>query len=212
MWMLLAIASSVYGQKLRLNSYGSYVFDGSYHIYYENGDYYKGIINPGLQLGFGMEYLVTPNYGVEFSNLRRYTHVFPEGDISSDRRSADLMFNYFLLGINAYPQTHSERLQAFGGASMGVIVQSASGTNSNIMTRSITKFAWAAKVGGIFWASSQVGVKLQAQWLSSLQFKNGIVNFDVHGIGNGPVAYTIANQLELGTGFIIKLGKPSDKN
>jgi hypothetical protein len=81
---------------------------------------------------------------------------------------------------------------------------------ASAMNRSITKFAWAAKVGGNFWLSSQIGFKLQAQWLSSLQFKEAAVNFDVHGIGTGPVAYTIANQFDLGTGIVIKLGKPLD--
>jgi hypothetical protein len=212
--LLFVIAGYCHAQKLRVNGYGSYVLDGTYHIYYVNDNLYEGRINHGLQLGLGAEYLVTPNYGIELSYLRRNTNVFPEGTVNSNRVNAALRFQYILLGINAYAQTCSRKLQPFGGMSTGIIVQSALSTNdisNNAINHSITKFAWAARLGGVLCLSSRVGVKLQAQWLSALQFKNGAVNFDVHRPEVGQAEYSIANQFELGGGVIIKVGKAADK-
>src|SRR5215203_5075748 len=149
--LLLNCAGLGHAQKLRLNGYGSYVLDGMYHIYYENGDVYKGNINHGLQLGLGIEYMVKPSYGVEFNFFRRNTNVFQEAAPVTDRISTDLRFSYFLLGINAYPQT-SGKIQVFGSGSSGIITQFACRSNSiqdSTGKNSITKFAWAARVGGI---------------------------------------------------------------
>jgi len=207
---ILFLAVSVHAQRIRLNAYGSYVLDGTYHIYYQNGDFFEGNTTQGPQWGFGVEYMASPKYGIEFSCLNRNTKIFEEGTMSSDRRNTNLNLNYFLLGINAYPQTVSARLQTFGGLSAGMIMQCGYSTNEftgNIMNTAMTKFTWAARVGGIYWLSCQAGIKLQAQWLSSLQFNNGITSFDIWGSGVGPVDYSIANQFELGSGLIIKLGK-----
>jgi hypothetical protein len=76
----------------------------------------------------------------------------------------------------------------------------------------ITKFAWAARLGGIFWLSNQVGLKLQTQWLSALQFENATVNFDVHRLDGAQAQSSIANQFELGSGVIIKLGKLAEND
>jgi len=206
----LTIAGSGFTQKLRLNGYASYALDGVYHIYYENGDYYNGTINKGLQLGLGTEYLLSPRYGAEVSWLTRSTHVFPEGGTRSETRNTRLNFNYLLLGLNAYPQSRSRKLEAFGGVSAGILIQSIANTNNitdNVINHSITKFAWGAKLGGIFWMCSGVGIKLQTQWLSSLQFKNGTVNFDVHRSVPGNVNNSIANQFEVGSGLVVKLEK-----
>jgi hypothetical protein len=215
LFLLFIITGSCYAQKLRLSGYGSYVFDGMYHIYYPDGDFYKGIINQGLQLGIGGEYLVTSNYGVEFNYLKRNTAIFPEDAEHPNRRNNDLRLDYVLVGINAYPQGSSGRLQGYGGMSTGVVIQ----TSINIMNipdhpekNVITKFAWAARLGGICWFSEQVGLKLQAQWLSALQIEHAVVNFDVHRLNGVLAQSSIANQLELGSGFIIKIGKEADKD
>src|SRR5215204_1431312 len=174
--LLFFVAGFCHAQKLRLNGYGSYVLDGMYHIYYPDGDSYKGTINQGLQLGVGAEYMVSSNYGVELNYLKRYTTVFPEDAVNPDRKNGDLQFNYVLLGINAYPQA-SGRLQAYGGVSTGVVIQTSYSPvdiPAHPIKNAITKFAWAARLGGIFWLSEQVGLKLQTQWLSALQFGNAV--------------------------------------
>lgn len=212
--LLCFVAVSCYTQKIRISSYGSYVLDGMYHIYYPDGDFYGGTINHGSQLGLGAEYMVTPNYGVELNCLKRYTTISPEEAANGNPGITALEFNYVLLGLNAYPQSNVGRLQAYGGVSTGVVMQ----TSFNMVNITnypaknvITKFAWAARLGGIFWCSNQVGVKLQTQWLSSLQFQNAAVNFDVHRL-NGVVAESsIANQLEFGGGLIVKIGKNAEK-
>ena len=155
----LALAGIADAQRLRLNTYGSYVLDGTYHIYYENGDLYEGKINHGLQLGAGMEYMLGPNYGVDFSWLRRCTNVTPQEMIDNDNRQASLRLNYFLLGLNVYPQTSPSRLQVYGGASAGVIVQTAKGSSTLLCddkNHPLTKFSWAARLGGVGWITASM--------------------------------------------------------
>jgi hypothetical protein len=212
--VLLAVPNQGQAQKLRLTGYGSYVLDGGYHIYYSSGSSFNGIIKKGLQTGLGLEYMVAPKYGVEFNLLKRNTIVLPASGPGNDRRSPHLGFNYFLLGINAYPQVDQRKLQVFGGVSTGFVIQSVDNTyniNSNAVYHSIAKFVWAGRVGGIIWLNTQVGIKLQAQWLSALQFKESMVNFDVSTLPTGPAEYTIANQFELGTGLIINFARPLSK-
>ena len=213
--VLSIVAVFCQAQRLRLNTYGSYVLEGTYHIYYPDGDSYKGTITQGLQLGLGAEYLVTPSYGVELNYLKRYAGIYPEGTVNPDRRNGSLRFEYVLLGINAYPQRGLSKLEAYGGVSAGAVIQtscvmlnSAGHPEENV----ITKFAWAARLGGIFWLSNQVGLKLQTQWLSSLQFENAAVNFDVHRLDGAQAQSSIANQFEIGSGVIIKLGKLAGEN
>jgi hypothetical protein len=172
-------------------------------------------MDQGLQLGLGAEYLVTPSYGVELNYLKRYTTIYPEGTVNPNTRNGDLKLEYVLLGINAYPQRGHGRVEAYGGVSAGAVIQtsfwmlnSAGHPEENI----ITKFAWAARLGGIFWLSNQVGLKLQTQWLSALQFENATVNFDVHRLDGAQAQSSIANQFELGSGVIIKLGKLAEND
>jgi hypothetical protein len=204
--LLLGSVGSSHAQKLRLNAYGSYVLEGSYHVYYENGNYYEGKINDGLQLGVGVEYMIEPKYGIEFTALHRNTYVYKE----TDKRHSDLGFNYLLVGVNAYPQTRSGKFQGYGGVSGGLVIQSPYNIDNRVspeLNHSITKFTWAAKLGGIVWLSNRLGVKMQAQWISALQFNKGMINFNIYRTDTGPADYSIANQFELGSGFIIKLGK-----
>lgn len=208
--LLFVTTISCLAQKLRFSGYGSYVLDGTYHVYYPGGDFYGGTINHGLQPGLGLEYMVVPKYSVELNYLGQNTSVFPKNDANNGSRNADMRFDYFLVGLNAYPQTRPHRLQAYGGVSAGVIIQTACNMldiSDYRVQHSITKFAWATKLGGIFWVTKQVGIKLQAQWLSALQVQNAEVNFDVHRLNGVPAESSIANQFAFGSGFVVKVGK-----
>jgi hypothetical protein len=207
---LLAIAGMSHAQNFRISAYSSYVTEGTYHIYYNNSGFYDGHISAGYQGGAGVEYLIEPSYGIEFTALRRNATAFQESGNAIIRRNSGLTLNYLLLGVNVYPQAHDERLQCFGGISSGVVLQEADGSVSNSGNTTnglITKFAWGARLGGIFWFTSRVGLKIQTQWLSSLQFRKGIVNFDVFRSYVAPSNYSIANQFEMGGGVMVKLGK-----
>src|SRR5881398_948709 len=61
-------------QGLRLNGYGSYVFDDSYNSTYDTYNYYHGKIQAGGQYGAGLEYTVHNQYGVELMYLHQTTH------------------------------------------------------------------------------------------------------------------------------------------
>ena len=106
-------------------------------------------------------------------------------------------------------------MQLFGGVSAGIVTQCAYNSINPVGTevnRSITRFAWGARVGEILWLTTQVGLKLQAQWLSAIQFNEGAMNVHIEGLSNSPIDHSIANQFELGGGFIVKIGKHQAKN
>ena len=204
----LCMISIAHSQKLRLSGYGSYVLEGTYNIYYENGDYYNGKMKGGKQFGLSAEYLLAPSYGLEFSAFRRNSHVSEEDP--ANRINADLRLTYFLLGLNAYPKIHLQRIQAFGGASLGAVIQNAYNTNTSAgswVNRTVTKFTWAARLGGLWWLCDRVGLKTQAQWISSLQLRKGSAAFNLSRNNAQPADFSIANQFEVDGGFIIKLGK-----
>ncbi|MFL5739795.1 MAG: hypothetical protein ACJ75B_06230 [Flavisolibacter sp.] len=207
--LLLGSIQNSSAQNLRLNGYGSYVLEGAYHIYYANGDSYQGQINQGMQWGMGLEYMVDPKYGIEFSAFTRNTSVMRHDVSGNNGGHAKLRFNYMLLGVNVYPDVHARKFQSFAGISTGAVVQDAekiSGTG-NTINSSVVKFAWAARLGGIYWLSHRVGIKAITQWLSAIQFSKGVVNFNVNRSDLMPADHSVANQFEIGSGVIVKLGQ-----
>jgi hypothetical protein len=214
--LLLSLGQNSFAQKFRLNGYGSYVLEGAYHIYYANGDYYQGQISEGTQWGVGLEYMIEPKYGVEFSAFTRNTSVVKEPVSATVNGHSRLWFKYLLLGINVYPEVHCKKFQGYAGISTGAVVQDAEKTvgTGTTLNSTVTKFAWAARLGGIFWLSRRLGIKTVTQWLSALQFSKGAVNFNANRSDLMPADHSIANQFEIGTGIIIRLGQdkkqPSD--
>src|SRR5215475_8908440 len=69
------LVSSLNAQNLRLNLYGSYVFDDHVESYYSTTSYFNGTIRGGLLWGAGLEYRLHETYGLELSYLRQDTKV-----------------------------------------------------------------------------------------------------------------------------------------
>jgi len=55
-FLLIPAALVASAQHLRLNAYGSYVFDDGFSFYNSSSDYYSGKLKGGAQWGAGLEY------------------------------------------------------------------------------------------------------------------------------------------------------------
>ena len=62
-------------QGIRLNGYAHYVFNDKIDSYYSRTSYYYGTINGGFQWGAGIEYQLSPDYGIELLYFRQDTDV-----------------------------------------------------------------------------------------------------------------------------------------
>jgi len=209
--LIVVIAStpmnSAYGQKIMLNGYGSYVLEGGYNAEYGTSDFLHGKTNDGLQWGVGAEYEMSKSYGVELMYLRRSTHAFQQSKMDPQKQlNFDLALNYFLSGINGYLQPQTEKIQVFGSLLAGVVLEEIEFPD-NAINSSLTKFAWAVRLGGKYWISDRVGIRLQTQWTSFFVMSGGLPEVDVYGINAGNINFPIAYQFEIGTGLIVKLGK-----
>src|SRR5215203_1395978 len=72
--VLIFITFSASAQaKIRLNAYGSYVFDDGFDVYYDAATYYYGKVSGGAQWGGGIEVMTHPYYSVELLYLNKST-------------------------------------------------------------------------------------------------------------------------------------------
>ena len=201
----IAVVNSVHAQKIALNGYGSYVLTGGYNAQYGNSDYLQGKTQDGLQWGGGVEFMASDKYGIEAMYLRRATHAFQQSKTDPLKQiNFNLALNYLLTGINGYLQPDTKKLQAYGSLFAGVVLEDVSFPDNGI-NGSVTKFAWAVRLGGKYWISDQVGVRVQTQWTSFFVMNGGLPSTNVYGLNTANINFPIAYQFEVGTGFIIKL-------
>lgn len=159
-------------------------------------------------MGLAAEYRVEPSIGIEISYYRQDTHspttYVLSGQGLKQFTDFDLGINYIMLGGNKYLKAADSKLEGFGGLSAGVFTARLSnpdnGNNSNV-----TKFAWGGKLGGIFWASEAVAIKLQMQLLSAVQSVGGGFYFGTGGAGTGISTYSTVYQFRLGAGLVFNL-------
>lgn len=195
--------------KVRLNLYGSYVFDDGFDVYGDANNYYSGKVKGGFQWGAGVEYQASDYGSVELLYLNKSSNVpttFKAGLTSPVRNeNFDLSLNYILLAGNFLRQSSSGKVEGYGGLMAGVLIsdiKSPSTGNSS----SNTNFAWGGRVGANIWASDRFGIKLQAQILSASKATGGDLYFSYWG----PVVlstYTTLWQFGLGGGLTFRLGK-----
>lgn len=194
---------------VRLNLYGSYVFDDSYEVVNDVNTYYTGKVKGGLQWGGSIEYLPSPYGGIELTYLNRSADAptdFKFGVTNPLRHEDfDVSLNYILLGGNGYFAKSPGKVEGYAGFMAGVVfadIESPSTNNSG----SNTSFAWGGKLGANIWVSEKVGIKLQAQILSSSRVTGGDVWYGYWG----PIyvdTYSTLWQFGLGGGLSFKFGK-----
>ena len=193
------------------NGYGSYVLKGGYNSEYGNSDFLQGRTCDGLQWGAGVEYMLSQKYGVEAMYLRRNTRAFQQSKMDPQKTlSFNLALNYIMTGLNGYLLPHTSKLQPYGSMLAGIVVEEIDFPDNSINS-SITKMAWAVRLGGKYWISQRVGVRLQAQWTSFFIMDGGLPDMTVYGLNTADINFPIAYQFELGTGLMIKLNR-NEKN
>ena len=206
--ILLAIASVIQAQNIRLNAYGSYVFDDKVDNYYSSTSYFNGTIKGGFIWGGGLEFRVADYYGIELIYQRLDTHApieyydIDESEIKNT--NFDLAINYIMVGGARSVKT-SEKLEPYGGFMLGMAVLDAKNP-TNEVSHSATKFAAGARMGANIWFSEKMGLKLQAQLITIPQGAGGSLYFGTGGAGAGISTYSTMLQFTLGGGLAFKLG------
>ena len=205
--VLFATIPQALSQNIHLNLYSAYVFPDKFDSYYDASSYYNGQIQGGYQWGGGLEFMAKPMYGIELLYYREDTEApTTYWDNGEQRSNLDLGFNYIMLGGNRYVGQVDGRAQGYGGLMAGMLVLSIKNPDNN-ESGTPSKFAWGARLGGVIWASEQVGIKLHAQLLSAVQAFGGGLYFGTGGAGAGVSTYSTIYQFGLGGGLTIRLGQ-----
>lgn len=208
--LVIALSSSfnMWSQDIYLNAYGSYVFDNSFDSYYDRNEYYEGKIKGGLQWGAGIEYMFHRSTGVELLYLRQDTNspttYLTNTNLGVQRTNFDLGINYLMLGGVRHLKSQGSPLEGFGGLMAGMLIANLENPE-NGRSDTATKFSWGARLGGIYWFSSSIGLKVQAQLLSAVQAVGGNFYFSSSGPQAGVSSYSTIYQFSLGGGLIFKL-------
>ena len=196
---------------VRLNAYGSYVFDDKVDDYYSSTSFYNGKIKGGFLWGAGLEYRVHDYYGIELLYQRLDTKApieyYDPNALGDHIKNADLdvAIDYIMLGGARALHAGGGKAEPYGGFMLGIaIVDTKNPDNGN--SSNSTKFAWGLRLGTNIWASEKVGIKLQTQLLSIPQGAGGGVYFGTGGAGVGVSTYSSVLQFVLGGGLTFKLG------
>jgi hypothetical protein len=207
--ILFVTIISVKAQEKRINLYGGYVFDDKFDSYYDAYNYYNGKIKGGLQYGAGIEFMSHQDYGFELlwigQTTTAPTYYIPSGKFIESFSEFDLNLNYAMIAGTRHMQKPGGKVEGYGGFMLGALFASAKNPD-NGYSDSSTKFAWGIRLGGNFWASDKVGIKLQAQLLSAVQSVGGSLYFGTGGAGAGVSTYSSMLQFSLSSGLVFRLG------
>jgi hypothetical protein len=206
---ILLFTISAGAQDVRLNAYGSYVFDDGVDSYYDQNSYYNGTIKGGFQWGGGLEYMARPNQGIELLYIGQSTTA-PMEYYQDGAKAAtfDVNMSYLMLASNRYIKKPQGKVEGYGGLMLGAAFFSVKNPKTSY-SGSATKFAWGARLGANIWASEKVGIKLQAQLLSAVQSAGGGLYFGTGGAGAGVSTYSSMYQFSLGGGLVFNLSSHS---
>lgn len=214
------IGSGAMAQNIRLNAYSSYVFDNSFTSDYidNTSTYFTGTIKGGYQYGAGLEFMPRPDAGVEIiylgqqttAPIRLYNYY---GNSYNTNTTLDMSINYMMLGGRRYLRKPGSKVEGYGGLMAGVVWANTTGSSTSktgqveSVNSTVTKFAWGARLGLNIWASSKVGINLQAMLLSAPQAYGGGIYFGTGGSGATVTTYSTLYQFSLGGGLTFALGK-----
>ena len=205
--LLLVLALSyitVQAQGLRLNGYINYTFDDKFDTYYSTTSYLNGMIKGNMQWGAGLEYLVSPDYGIELVYYRLDTDVQVNyWDVIARSRTVPAALNYIMIGGVRYASP-SPTIEGYGGLMLGMAIYD----NKDPLpgeTNSVTKFAWGVRLGANIWATDRVGLKIQGHLLSAVQAFGGSFYFGTGGSGAGVSTFSTLLQFSIGGGLAIRL-------
>ena len=203
LFLLFAIVQNSFAQNIRVNTYAGYVFDESFDLSDASG-YYSGTINGGFQWGAGFEYMANKQYGIELSYLRQDTKAPVRKNVSSSINDYKLGINYILAGSNRYIKTANKNIEPYAGGQLGMAIYSIEKADGSSKSNK-TKFAWGIKTGMNIHASERIGIKLQAQLLSTVQGLDGGFYFGTGGSGTSLSARSSIMQFGFTGGLIFAM-------
>ena len=207
--LLLAMPLLHTQAQVKINTYAMYAFPDSFDSTYDYGKYYRGQIQDGLLWGGGLEFPVRKGMAAELSYLRLDTnaptqYILPGG--ASDYSNLDVAENYIMLGGIRSMRKSGSKVEGFFGGMAGVCILDVTDPSIN-RSRNFTKFAWGLKGGATVWATEKVGLKLQAQLLSVVQYAGGGFYIGSGGSGGGVSFASSLYQFSLGGGLTFNLGE-----
>jgi hypothetical protein len=205
--LLTGIAGVATAQNLRLNLYSAYAFDDKVDSYYDATHYYDGKIQGGYVWGGGFEFMVGPSKGIELKYLRQNC-VAPLQYYNNGIKNKDfqLGLNYILVGGSNYFHTADGKVEPYAGLGLGMNIISVRNPEPDGAS-GFEKFAWTVKLGTNIWVTDKVGLKLQADIISTVQAVSGGLYVGTGGTGGAISLYTTMYQWSVGGGLIFKLGK-----
>jgi len=207
-FMGLSLYVNAQSADVRINVYGSYVFDDRFSSSYNQYSYYDGKLKGGLQYGGGIELATSDVTGVELLYLRQTTHApisYNNGTLIDKFTDFDVSMNYIMLsGVRRLQQTGSP-IEAYGGLMLGMAIVELDNPD-NGYSNNVTKFAWGARLGCNIWAGEKIALKIQGQLLSPVESMGGGLYFGSGGSGANISTYSTIYQFTLGGGLSYKLG------
>ena len=206
---VLTIAAVTNAQNIRLNFYSAYVFDDGFDDYVSTNNYYSGKIKGGYQIGGGIQYLASPDYGVELLYLHKNTKApssFRLGNLTTEKHEEfDVRLQYIMLSGDRHVRPPGGKVEAYGGMMAGILINKVE-SPSNGSSASNTNFAWGGRLGANIWATEKIGIKLQALILSAIRASGGELYYSWWGPVTVP-DYSVLWQFGLGGGLTFRLGK-----
>lgn len=201
----VVIVKKTFTPHLRVNVYTLYAFDDKVDSYWSSTEFFHGTMEGGFQWGGGLEYMMAPDMGVEFSYLRLDSDApMTYWDNGEKKTRFDYASNYIMLGGNRYLGMNP-KVEPYIGGQIGLAVINAENPDNRNSDR-VTKFAWGIKLGVNIWASDKVGLKLQTGLLSAVQAAGGGFYFGSGGGGAGVSLYSSVYQWNIGGGLTFSLG------
>jgi opacity protein-like surface antigen len=208
-FLLAGLNGVVFGQEIRINTYGSYVFKDMVDSYYSNSSFYRGQIQDGARWGGGVEYVFPEKFGLELSYLRQNTNaptVYQDGglfDGQLQRTDFDLRLNWLLVnGTRYFPI--NEKFEPFAGLGVGLGIFSLTNPDTNNQ-RSSTKLAYSARGGINIWLVENVAFRAQASLVSAAQSVGGGFYFGTGGYGTGLSTYSSMYQFAFDGGLVFRI-------
>lgn len=194
---VLALASSLSAQSLRLNLTGGYVFRDRFPLYTTQGAVEATIVEAPV-FGGGLEYLARENYGLELY----YVGMPTEGRLRAlGLRYAERVHVAYIMGGAVRYGVIGGRARAFGGASLGV-----ASFDGETVHRAYA--AWGLRGGAELAAADRVGIRVGAQLHSPIEAVGGGLYIGTGGSGGGVQTYSTIYQFGFFAALCVRLTSP----
>src|SRR5436190_6592810 len=118
-------------------------------------------------------------------------------------RTYDVGVSYAMLGLSRVMK--KDKVESYGGLLLGAAIFNNKTPNPGEETSKV-KFALGFRLGATVWVSDRVGIKLQTQFITSVQVIGGGFYFGTGGASAGASTYSTITQFTLGGGLAFNLG------